>query len=170
MKLSIRRLSALTAGVALAVASSVLPANAAVQYEWVQVLNTVNPTIYQTNLWYTSANLTPPATVTNTSGTIVQTYHQWQVYDGPGTRGTLQVQACTVTTNLCADITFTPVYSTLMGYKTYTADGWSTAFAGLPANTSFYYRYRLNATLTKVLASPIQSLSHRINVDWEAGS
>lgn len=48
-----------------------------------------------------------------------------------------------------------------------TAGGRSAASAGLPAHTSVCHRHRLVAA---VLASPIQSQSHRINVDWEAGS
>lgn len=51
--------------------------------------------------------------------------------------------------------------------RTSAAAGRSAAVAGQPAGTSLRCRHRLVAT---ELASPIQSQSHRINVDGEAGS
>jgi len=163
------RLAGLLASVIALLLVATAPASAAyIEYEWTRTLQTLNPTIRQTNLWYTSAVMAP-STPPSSTGVIVQTYHQWRLRDGPGTRGTLVAQACTTDLSRCTDITFTPSYTTYQGYPAYVSSGYTTYFAGLPANTEFVYRYRLNAPTTQVLAAPIESSMHRISVNWTEG-
>lgn len=166
MRSAIKKMLATAAVAAVAVVGASVPASASGQFEWTKTINSLSPTLYQTNIWYQTAAFTAPATVSS-SGVIAKTYHQWRVWDGPQGRGTLQVLACTSDLGKCTDITFTPSNTTYQGYPAYEADGWSTFFAGLPATTSFVYRYRLQAATTKVLATPIQSSYHRLSVDWD---
>ncbi len=146
------------------------PAQAAVVTEqWSKTQMTLNPTIYQTNMTYYTANFVAPATVSST-GKIVQTYHRWRVWDGPGTNGTLVVKACVAATNRCIDITGTPrlVEGPNGPYYESSTSVITTALAGLPANTQFRYSLRVDASVTKVLTNPIESSEYRLSVDWTA--
>lgn len=158
-------------GLVAAALLAMAPAQATVVTEqWSKTQMTLSPTIYQTNMTYYTANFVAPSTVTST-GKIVQTYHRWRVWDGPGTNGTLVVKACVAATNQCVEITGTPrLVQTPNGpYYESSTSFITTAFAGLPANTQFRYSLRVESPVTKVLTKPIESSEYRLSVDWVAG-
>jgi hypothetical protein len=133
----------------LSVFATATPSQAATSF-WFNQYDGLQPTIYQTNLLYAgpvlSATTPPPP-----AGVITTVYWLWKFIDPPPTGLIYQVYVCRGSGTLeCLLVSPTSSVTT--------ANGSTSAFSGKPANSTFTYYARINASTTYVL-NPAKSAS-----------
>ncbi|BCJ67419.1 flagellar protein FlhE [Polymorphospora rubra] len=148
-------IAALLAGI-VATVSLTTPAHAATS-SWSHTQGTADPTIYQTNLWYYGTPFVPPAT-TPATGVITTVDYEWAIWDAPP-------PSLVYTVYLCAG-SYGCLLVSPTAWAATSSSGSTSAFAGIPANTTFRYQVGLGAPTTYVLFPQRNSRMYRLTVTY----